>query len=94
MAKILQAQKAIYPLDKEGLWFCNKCFLPLNSAAIQAGKITFVRENNFWIANLDGNTQKQLTFSGLIEPKKTQTVSWFYLLFLVHLNSWGLKPLQ
>jgi hypothetical protein len=39
-------------------------FLALTSAAIQAEKIAFVRENNIWIANLDGGTQKQLTFSG------------------------------
>ena len=39
-------------------------FLALTSAPIQAEKIAFVRENNIWIANLDGGTQKQLTFSG------------------------------
>jgi hypothetical protein len=39
-------------------------FLALASAAIPAEKIAFVRENNIWIANLDGGTQKQLTFSG------------------------------
>jgi Tol biopolymer transport system component len=39
-------------------------FLTLTSAAIPAEKIAFVRENNIWIANMDGGTQKQLTFSG------------------------------
>lgn len=39
-------------------------FLALTSSAIQAEKIAFVRENNIWVANLDGSTQKQLTFSG------------------------------
>lgn len=39
-------------------------FLSFTSAAIPAEKIAFVRENNIWIANLDGGTQKQLTFSG------------------------------
>ena len=39
-------------------------FLALTSAAIPAEKIVFVREKNIWIANLDGGTQKQLTFSG------------------------------
>jgi Tol biopolymer transport system component len=42
-------------------------FLALTSAAVQAEKIAFVRENNIWIANLDGSTQKQLTFSGTMK---------------------------
>ncbi len=44
--------------------FAEFIFLALTSAAIQAEKIAFVRENNIWIANLDGSAQKQLTFSG------------------------------
>ncbi len=44
--------------------FAAFIFLALTSAAVQAEKIAFVRENNIWVANLNGGTQKQLTFSG------------------------------
>ena len=44
--------------------FAEIIFLALTATAIQAEKIAFVRGKNIWIANLDGSTQKQLTFSG------------------------------
>jgi Tol biopolymer transport system component len=34
-----------------------------NSFAAEKGQITFVRNDNIWIANTDGSDQKQLTFS-------------------------------
>jgi len=34
-----------------------------NSSAAEKGQLTFVRNNNIWTANTDGNEQKQLTFS-------------------------------
>jgi hypothetical protein len=46
------------------VFFAGFIFLAMTSAPIQAEKIAFVRENNIWVANLDGSTPKQLTFSG------------------------------